>query len=577
MGKWLPSRNMAVRLALYFFVANGIILLFVTLAGSALTGSLIKKNTMYYAQDYIRSMNNELDFYMQDIDYLTISQFFDQDLTARLADNVSRYEMRASFDTFMTGRDFISDVFVVNNYLQVAGTSSIDHEKLLQSDIFQRIKASDGELVVSPVGTPDFILNTARSGEEVLFVGRKVKNMQRNQVEGEVIVTVRADRIAKIVEKDVQKYDERILILDRNLRLVYSSDSGAAPFAEKLGSLDAQAASRSADDGHLYIRAGGDRDAPLTIAAVIPEKALLKDVSAIRSTLALISFVMLVVSIGFGFLLSYRFLRPIVRLSLFMRTVSNEALVPYRTKKEWKDEVGFLVASFNRMIRRLQDSLDHIELERERQRKAELRALQSQINPHFIYNTLNHVRWLARMGRSEPVFDMITSMNEILVGAFRLDQPIVTIWEETGYLKQYVHIQSLVHGGKFEVEYDIDEAVYDRPIAKLTIQPIVENAIFHGMLPKNGPGRIRVAAKETDHEVVVTVSDDGVGTDDVDLHGPSGARERVGLTNVDKRIKLFFGERYGLSMRSAKGEGTVVTLRLPKSFPGTGGPDKQAD
>ncbi|MCQ6557403.1 sensor histidine kinase [Paenibacillus mendelii] len=563
--RMLPSRNMSTRLALYLFIMNSFILIVSSAAGYKFTSTVIKKNTAYYAEHYIGSMNNELNFYFRDVDLMTASLFYmSKNLFSGLDNYTRRLELGEDLDGLRNGRDYIEDILVLNNDLQAAGTMPIVMDQLLRADIYRRVMGSDGELVVSPIGYPTFVQDPSKANRPVLFAGRKIIS-ESNRIEGIIIVTLPAERITDIVKKGEKRYDERLFLVDRHGILMEPASIGELPHdgEEMLKEAGGELPSFTRY-GHMIVTGNNRQTQPLNIVGIIPEKALLKDAAAILNLQLVMNFALLVIGMTLALVLAYRFLRPVVRLAHFMRTVGNQQLVPYQTRGN-KDEIGYLILSFNRMIRRLKRSFRRIHDEREKQKKAELRALQAQINPHFIYNTLNNVRWLARMGQSESIFDILTSMNIILVSAFQLEKPIITIEEELKHLDAYLAIQTMIHPGKFDVVYDLEESIRSGPIARMSLQPLVENAIFHGVLPKNEPGQIRIKGwVELDH-VILQVADSGVGTvkdasrDDT----RSEMREHVGMRNVDKRIKLYFGNQYGVNWSSERNVGTTVTVSLP--------------
>lgn len=566
LASLLPGRNISVRLALYLFLMNGTILIVSSAIGYPFIGNIIKENTAYYAEHYIRSMNNEINFYIQDIDFMTLSLFFlDRNLFGLLNDDVRRIELQSYFDGFKNSRDYIDDIFLVNKHLQVGGTSSAYRDKLIRSDIYRSIMRSEGELVVSPIGPAGFVMNTDKAKEQVLFLGRRIKSPQTNETEGVVIVTVPANRIAQIIAKEEKRYDETILLIDRNAHIIYNPNPADRDAAKRLANMLplSPGASYRSQDGYLYITGKSDGPSTMEIVGFIPEKALLKDAAAIRNIQIALNLGMLLIAMTMALLIAYRFLKPIIQLAYYMRQIGNREWLPYRAKTT-DDEIGFLIRCFNEMIDRLQDSFERLAAEQEKKKQAEMRALQAQINPHFIFNTLNTIRWLAKMGRGEQVFEMITSMNEILVGAFQLNQPIITIGEEIGYLKRYIHIQQMVHPDKIEVVYELDEAILNKRIARLCLQPLVENTILHGILPKSGPGTIRITGRAEEGHVIIAIADDGVGSPPLPPSSGKGERERVGLYNVDKRLKLYFGEAYGVRLSSAEGKGTTVTVALPE-------------
>ncbi|UVI32998.1 cache domain-containing sensor histidine kinase [Paenibacillus spongiae] len=567
--RMMPSRNMSIRLAVYLFIMNGFILVVSSTAGYAFTSSVIKKNTAYYAEHYIGSMNNELNFYFRDVDLMTNSLFY---LSKNLFDGLElddrKLQLQNDLSGLRGGRDYIEDILVLSNDLQAAGTAPIDMGQLQRADIYRKIMGSEGELVVSPIGYPTFVFDPSKANRPVLFAGRKIVSGHTSRMEGIIIVTIKAERITDIVQKREKHYDEQLFLVDRQGILMEPARIGEMPHdgEEMLKEAGGERAS-FIRYGHMIVSGNDRRIQPMNIVGIIPEKALLKDAAAILNLQLALNFGLLLIGMTLALVIAYRFLRPIVRLAHFMRTVGNQQLITYRQRERGNnDEIGYLIISFNRMIRRLRRSFRHIHDEREKQKKAELRALQAQINPHFIYNTLNNVRWLARMGQTDSIFDILTSMNIVLVSAFQLEKPIITIGEELQHLAAYITIQTMIHPGKFDVVYEMDDSIRSAPIARMSLQPLVENAIFHGVLPKSGHGLITIKGWYERDRIMLQVADSGVGAaDETGLQRDPGAerREHVGMRNVDKRIKLYFGSQFGVDWKSERHVGTTVTVALP--------------
>ncbi|MCL6547651.1 MAG: sensor histidine kinase, partial [Alicyclobacillus sp.] len=219
---------------------------------------------------------------------------------------------------------------------------------------------------------------------------------------------------------------------------------------------------------------------------------------------------------------------------------------------------------------------NQVEEEGRRKRQAELAALQAQINPHFLYNTLNGVRWLVLMGE-EParVGQVITSLVKLLQNTLGKDEEFHPLAEEIELVKSYLTIQEMRYRDKFKVEYALDAEVMKAPIPRLILQPLVENAIFHGIEPGKRPGTIRIAACKDTGRLRIEVSDDGVGIPSEILSNlftgdqkPRKSFSGIGLRNVHERIQLLYGNEYGLRVESERGHGTRIIMLLPEGGAG---------
>ncbi|MCL6602312.1 MAG: sensor histidine kinase [Paenibacillus sp.] len=232
-------------------------------------------------------------------------------------------------------------------------------------------------------------------------------------------------------------------------------------------------------------------------------------------------------------------------------------------------EVEQLSKRFNLMLQRIRQLMDQIIYEQETKRKGELEVLQSQINPHFLYNTLNSVIRLAERGKTEEVVTMIQSLSKFFRISLSKGKNIITVQEELDHIRHYLVIQSFRFKNKFKFDISADEEVLNYQTIKLILQPIVENALYHGIEMMPDEGLICIRAELEEGNVVISISDNGLGMSNETLHGiltggsKSGGGSGVGVRNVNERIGLYFGREYGLSFESEIEEGTTVTITFP--------------
>lgn len=232
-------------------------------------------------------------------------------------------------------------------------------------------------------------------------------------------------------------------------------------------------------------------------------------------------------------------------------------------------EVEQLSKRFNLMLRRIRELMDQIINEQEAKRKSELDVLQSQINPHFLYNTLNSVTRMAELGRNEEVVTTITSLSRFFRISLSKGDHIIPLRDELEHVRHYLIIQNIRFKNKFRYEIEAEEDILDALTLKLILQPIVENAIHHGIEPSPEPGLIRIRAFREGELLNIMISDNGVGMDKErlarlkagKLHSEGGSG--VGVNNVQERIVLYYGKPYGLHYESEPEEGTTVTITLP--------------
>lgn len=247
---------------------------------------------------------------------------------------------------------------------------------------------------------------------------------------------------------------------------------------------------------------------------------------------------------------------------------------------EWNHELGDIGRGINNLSESVTLLMDKRIEDEKQKRDLEYRMLQSQINPHFIYNTLNSIKWMATIQGANGISEMTTALSRLLKSISKSTQLLIPIREELSFLEDYVTIQNYRYGGTITFLIQVDDAsIYDREIVRFTLQPLVENAIFHGIEPKGGTGHITVhACYETAEEssmrsIRIDVTDDGVGMSpqkaaqillDNNDNKADFFRE-IGVSNVHKRLQYEFGGSYGITITSVAGEFTTMSIRIPES------------
>jgi two-component system sensor histidine kinase YesM len=232
------------------------------------------------------------------------------------------------------------------------------------------------------------------------------------------------------------------------------------------------------------------------------------------------------------------------------------------------DEIGKLQQDFYLMVKRINDLIKENYLKHITMQEAELKALQAQINPHFLYNTLESINWMAKINKQEPIAIMAKSLGNLLRNSIDTHNLLVPLKEELAILKDYLTIQSYRYEERLSVSIDIPDQYLNAMIPKLSLQPLIENSIQHGLEKLEGACQITVSATELKDCLCITVSDNGPGISEQRLEklnnneiNPSG--NSIGIKNIDERLKIVFGSEYGLKIESTIGYGTQVHMLIP--------------
>ena len=275
-------------------------------------------------------------------------------------------------------------------------------------------------------------------------------------------------------------------------------------------------------------------------------------------------------AIGVSFWVSAGIARPIVKLRRLMEEAETGNL-DVRFPDPPNDEVGRLGQSFNTMIGEIGKLLDQVYVEQQKKREAEFRILQAQIKPHFLYNTLDTIHWMAQEKGADDIVGIVDALTRLFRISLSKGRDVIRLEEELEHVTSYLVIQKIRYLDKFDYTIDVDPALLSLPVVKLTLQPLVENALYHGIKEKSGRGRLTLSARREGDALVLTVGDDGAGMGPQALEAleknlkqdEDPSAQGFGVFSVHHRIRLVFGEGWGLSYQSAPGQGTVVSVRQP--------------
>jgi len=268
--------------------------------------------------------------------------------------------------------------------------------------------------------------------------------------------------------------------------------------------------------------------------------------------------------------------RPIKRLrDLMIETEEGNLLVKFESDSH--DEIADLGMSFNHMIKRIRELLDRVRHEEDLKRKAELKIVQEQFKPHFLYNTLDTINWMAREHGAKDIVQLVDALTNVFRISLSHGNSFITIKDEINYIKSYLYVQKTRYEDKLLFEVDADENCMQTLVPKLILQPLVENAIYHGIKLKRGIGHIKVSVKKAGDEICMSVEDDGKGMDEktckelTTLLKSDERSENVtaddnrsfGLFYVKERLRQRYKDKYNVEVESTKDVGTRISIFIP--------------
>lgn len=545
------------------------------------TNNSIFENSSEYTHTIIQQMNQNIDSYidyMENIAYLISSNEDVQDyLFDENIDNEGRYRILNQFRTILDSRSDIRNVGIISKngrMLLNDGSKSVNQDLDLNT---QEWYATALEKPNGPILTSSHVQHII-SGERpwVITLSRGIRDRSGSgEKEGVFFIDLNYSAISELCDQSTVGTKGYAFILDAKGNIVYH------PQQQQLyNELQTENISLIMDTDEDTVLTGTGNDGKLysisrsgktgwTVVDCTSVRELLRKSRQAQSVYVLTAIILVIVALLFSRFMARSITLPIQKLRDSMKKVQEGDFSVSDVVVDSKNEIGSLTKSFDVMTHRIHELMEQNVHEQEEKRKSELKALQSQINPHFLYNTLDSIIWMAEGKKNEEVVLMTASLARLLRQSISNEDEVVPIANEVEYARGYLTIQKMRYKDKLEFQIEVDSSILYIPLIKLVLQPIIENAIYHGLKYKESKGLLIVKGFMKDGNAVLQVIDDGVGMDEetlahiYDKHKVNYHSNGVGVYNVQKRLKLYYGEDYGITYTSELGKGTTATITIP--------------
>ena len=547
------------------------------------TSGTIYENSINYMSQIIQQVNYDIDTYIEYMENISSVIAKSSDVPRYLFDqNQTEAEREAEkeriltqFQTIMESRDDIYNVAAVaknGRYIINQGDDELTGDGDIESlDWDQAAMESKSGIAVASSHVENAIPS---SYKWVIPLSRALVNNQTGEREGLFFVDLNYSAISDLCSNNSIEEKGYIFVLDAEGNIVYHPKQQLMYGGLKTENIDAIMECR---EDSLIIDEGGDsklytmsksKRTGWTVVGAVYTSELLKNNEQAQMWYLLVASILLLAVIGISSIISREITKPIRSLRDSMRKVQNGQFGTH-VEVITENEIGSLGRSFNLMTSEIQALMEQNVYEQKQKRKSELKALQAQINPHFLYNTLDSIIWMSEAGENDEVVEMTSALARLLRQSISNDKEEVELEKEIEYVKNYLTIQKMRYKDKLEFFIYVDPRVAHVPIIKLVLQPLVENAIYHGIKYKETKGNLKIYARPVDGRVEIVVADDGIGMDEdvmehiFDEHRKEQKRNGVGVPNVQKRLKLQYGSEYGIRYESVKGAGTKAVITIP--------------
>lgn len=583
-------QSIRTHMVLSFMLLISIIVLFVSLVSYRYTIRDFEDVSINYTVRLLNEINASIDSYvenMKSIAQVVVSNRDVRDLMSLyvkthgqpLTDQEERQtfpELRSAvvshLNTVKQTRGDITNVAVISKYKDVILSDPAkevnEYSEFNLSDWYLKPLSNKDEIIVTPSHVQNLV---AGEYKWVISLSMAITN-EVGEVTGVMVIDLNYQSIEDICENAQLGKNGYIYLIDGKKNIIYHPQQQLLYSGVKTELVEEVLKMRDA-----FMRRGGENkiyaknDSMVTgwsaVGVVNTDELLTNRVSIVRFYCYLAAVSLLVASV-IAVIISTTITKPLKILENTMHRV-EEGDFTVKSDIPLGNEIGHLSSTFNVMLTRIKRLMDNAVANEEEKRKSEIRALQAQINPHFLYNTLDAIIWMSAAGKNAEVVEMTSALAELFRTSISKGDSLVTLQNEIENIKSYLTIQKMRYGDKLSYKVQIPDSLFRKLTPKLILQPIVENAVYHGIKLSPTGGTITIGAQQTQKLLVLTVEDDGVGMTEqqiAQLLEPRQNTERgIGIMNVNNRLRLSFGAEYGLHYYSGPDRGTRVEIWLPLS------------
>ena len=544
------------------------------------TEKTVMENAEEYSIQLIDQVNSDIDSYMDYLHNISVLIASDGDVKEYLfqenptvVEKMERFSrITTQFETIMETREDIVNIGIIGakDYIINNGHFKVNENiQLEELEWVLEAYEKNGNTVISSSHVQNLVDGKY---EWVITLAKALHNKNTKEMEGLFFVDLNYSSISELCTGIGFGSKGYIYILDENGKLIYHPQQQLLYSGLKdemiYEVLESDESSFVTADGKLY-SISKSQETGWTVVGVSYTEELLKNSEQAKQIYMISAFVILLGALVLAYVLSYGITKPIKVLRDSMKEVEKGNFDNVALEVYGQNEIARLSSSFNIMTTEIKHLMEqNVEAQRQK-RKSELKALQAQINPHFLYNTLDSIIWMAEWGKTKEVVLMTSSLAKLLRQSISNQNELVRVEEEVEYTRSYLTIQKMRYKDKLEYDIDVDSEVMGRKIPKLVLQPMVENAIYHGIKYKEGKGTVRIEGSRNGDQIILKISDDGIGMNEEALSKIFEKRETdtrrngVGVLNVHERIQLYYGKEYGLKFISEEKKGTVVEVHIP--------------
>lgn len=575
-----------VSLRTRMLLSNIVVALIPFLIFSIVSGFVFLDHAQKTAEEHsvqlIHQVSNSMDVYVETIEkmvnYIQLelqdTPFFTMESEGASGWDSETAYIRSVLENVANSHREVAGIFIATKedlYVST-GMSRISRDPFQNERWYREASENPEEIqLISVVTGRNIVTNRSYSIDDVFSLAKAVQDPETGEVLGVILLDIRHDIIQSSINGVTIGEKGFVFVMDQEDNIVYTPVNGIVYRVNPKWVKAMEPMSVQIQGGSYQIRS---ELSPYTGWRTVGVFSMDEVMSSVN-TIVYILFTCVIISLVLVVIVSFKFSRtltnPIFKLKRLMKQAESGDLT-VRFNFQHNDEIGELGQSFNHMIARIDQLIQMVYVEQENKRTAEMKSLQEQIKPHFLYNTLDTISWMARDYDAEDIVRLVDALTNMFRIGLSHGKDIITVKEEITHVSNYLYIQKIRYKDKLNYVIHVDESLYAIEVPKLILQPLVENAIYHGVKAKRGGGTITITGVPEGENLVFTVQDDGAGmlqekVEELNRRMSERSvldeKKSFGLFYIRERIQLCYGKGYGVHVESTLGEGTRVTITLP--------------
>ena len=591
-------KNLSIRnkLALTLFAQILIPLVLIGYLSYKNSESIIKENSTNYSRDILNMIRLRLDDYLENLTKISQDLLYEDkiyDTLKRSSDSedpLRQFEYESTVNSHLKmvviSRPEIRSLCIFANdgraYYQDDNTKEAGlRQDIPYPDMLERARLMKGKPYVHTVSENKKV--------KAIYLVRQINDRDDFKELGLLVMKIKTELLGEVYQGLTGNL-QNIVILSPDMDLIAGRNSDDPTVYSGLLSdkINGDAGERVDEGAGLFVSYITLKSTGWKVAAYVALDELYKDANTLRRNIIMLCFIVILVLTVLTMFIAFDIVKPINQLVKGMKKVqAGESNV--RVEVDRGDELGFLNKAFNEMSGEINHLVNWVYREQLTRKEAELKALQSQINPHFLFNTLEAINWLAQLNHVPEIRNTVSDLSDLMEGSIGRDDRLITLKEEITYADKYISLQKRRFGDRLELIKNVQPEVEGIKIPRLLIQPLIENAVYHGIERIRGKGVITLNAVKRGNCVSIEVVDNGAGMEREELEqlnsrlsmdsgtyfknlGDKKSRS-IGIENVNRRIKLFYGESYGLKIDSEAGKFTKAAVSIPFKINAENGED----